>query len=508
MGTQKLDIYNGQKVDIAKIPIYDEESFRNEIITNCREASRIAGLFGMPDENGGVRIIAILGKDEDSDLGLLSLRISKDKPFYKSLTPDLPEAHWFEREIAEQYAITPVNHPWLKPVRYHKNYRNVPDIWHGIGDQPISGEYPFYKLKGHESHEVAVGPVHAGVIEPGHFRFQCHGEEIIHLEIQLGFQHRGIEKMMEEVSFERAILIAEAIAGDTVIGHTSAYCQLLESLSDTLISPRADALRAIALELERLACHSGDIGFLSADIGFLPIASYFGRIRGEFLNMLLLISGSRFGKSFCRPGGVLFDIDEKMKADLSARLENLKKEIIDLEDVLFSKPSVLSRFEGVGIISETTAKELGLVGPVARASGLGRDVRTDYAFGMYRFSHLPMTTVTSGDVFARAQLRWLEMQRSMDFILDLLNELPKGEICKPLKPLKPNKFALAMVEGWRGEIMHAAFTGNNSEFTRYKIKDPSFHNWMALAMAVRGAQISDFPLCNKSFNLSYCGHDL
>ena len=508
MVLRKFCIRNGQSWHLNQVPLYESEIFRNEVLEECRSGSRIVNLFGTLEESGDVRMSAMTSKDDDARISLFSVKISKDSPVFKSLTPELPEVQGFEREIAEQFAVTFEGHPWFKPLRYHQNYRKVPDLWPGIQEKPIPGSYSFYRVNGEEVHEVGVGPVHAGIIEPGHFRFQCHGEEILHLEIQLGYQHRGIEKMMEEGPMERAVLLAESIAGDTVIGHVMAYCNLIESLSGCVIFPRAEALRAVALELERLSNHIGDLGALGTDIGFLPTAAYFGRLRGEFLNMLMELSGNRYGRSFCRPGGVFFDLDPKMNDDFRGRLSVAKKELKELTDLFFSKPSVLARLEGVGIVSEQTAKELGLVGPAARACGLSRDVRTDHASGIYRFRHLPVSLASMGDVFARAQIRWLEAQRSLDFLLELLDQVPKGELCTNVPSLKSDQMALAMVEGWRGEIAHVAMTDTQSKIIRYKIKDPSFHNWGGLAMAARGAQISDFPLCNKSFNLSYAGHDL
>lgn len=505
---ERLSVRNGSCWDAAQVPSRDEKTFRHDVLEGCRTGARLVNLFAVLEEGGDVRLFALLGKDHEARLFLSSLRILKENPVFESLTPQLPEAHYFEREIMEQFAVKCEGHPWAKPVRYHSNYRNVADLWPGISQTPIPGDYPFFKMTGEEAHELAVGPVHAGIIEPGHFRFQCHGEEILHIEIQLGYQHRGIEKMMEEVSLEKAVLLAESIAGDTVIGHVLAYCSVIESLSSCAVSPRAEALRALALELERLSNHIGDLAALGTDIGFLPTAAYWGRWRGEFLNMLMELTGNRYGRSFCRPGGVLFDLGPPMNSDVRRRLSAAKKELKETADLFFSQPSVLARLEGVGIISEQTAQELGLVGPAARACGLSRDVRTDYASGMYRFRHLPISSVPTGDVFARAQIRWLEAQRSLDFLLELLNQIPKGELCVPVPALKPNKMALAMVEGWRGEIVHMAITDRRPGILRYKIKDPSFHNWSALAMAARGAQISDFPLCNKSFNLSYAGHDL
>ena len=280
MEQEEIHIRNGANFELGLVPVLKEDLFRRKVLEGCAQGARLVNLFGCPGNNGNVQIFATLGKDQKGEIVIFSMIIPYDRPSFQSLTPDLAQAHLFEREISEQFRITPDGHPWLKPVRYHSPQG-----------------YPFYRIDGEEAHEVAVGPVHAGIIEPGHFRFQCHGEEILNLEIQLGYQHRGIEKMMEEISLERAVLLAESIAGDTVIGHVTAYCNVIESLSDIEISPRAEAIRAIALELERLSNHVGDLGGLSTDIGFLPAAAYFGRLRGEFLNLLMELSGNRYGRS-------------------------------------------------------------------------------------------------------------------------------------------------------------------------------------------------------------------
>ena len=493
MEQQEFYVRNGQSWGSGSVPVLEEGPFRQRILEGCSHGARLVDLFGRL-EDGNIRVFAMLGMDQDGKISVFSMRVPSAKSCFRSLTLELPQAHLFEREMAEQFALTPLGHPWLKPVRYHADHRD--------------GDYPFYQAQGEEAHEVAVGPVHAGIIEPGHFRFQCHGEEILDLEIRLGYQYRGIETLMEGVSPEKAALLAESIAGDTVIGHATAYCNAIESLSDREISPRAGAIRAVALELERLSNHVGDLGALSTDIGFLPAAAYFGRLRGEFLNLLMELSGNRYGRSLCRPGGVLFDLDRKMAAGFRRRLLVARKDLKEISDLFFTRSSVLSRLEGTGVISNRTAKELGLVGPTVRACGCGLDVRTDYAFGMYRFLNIPISTVLSGDVYARAFIRWLESQRSIDFLLEVLNQVPEGELYLKAPSLKPDQMALSMVEGWRGEIVHVAMTDSHSRIARYKIKDPSFNNWAGLEMAVRGAQISDFPLCNKSFNLSYAGHDL
>ena len=299
-------------------------------------------------------------------------------------------------------------------------------------------------------HEVAVGPVHAGIIEPGHFRFQCHGEEVLNLEIQLGYQHRGIEKMMEELPAERMVLLAESIAGDTVIAHAMAYCNIVESLSDCEISPRAQAIRAVALELERLSNHVGRSGRIKYGYRVFAGGGVFWQAPGEFLNLLMELSGNRYGRSLCRPGGVLFDLDQEMAGDFRQRLFDRPERPQGNIQPLFASSSVLSRLEGTGTVSTQAAQELGLVGPAARACGRGLDVRTDYASGMYRFHHIPISTVPSGDVYARALIRWLESQRSIEFLLDVLNQIPDGDLCAPVSALKSGSYGDSHGRGVEG----------------------------------------------------------
>lgn len=496
-----LGLRNRRAVPLGTVPWEPVERFRAGVIGAVQEGWRLAAYFGLPEAGGAVRILAVLADDRRGELGAIGTVVGER---YPALTPDCPEASYFERELAEQCAVTPEGHPGPNPVRRHP-----PDHSSFSGAHlPDRGIYAFSHLAGEGVHEVAVGPVHAGVIEPGHFRFQAHGEEVLRLDLMLGYQHRGVELLLERHGRDRAVLIAESIAGDTVIGHAEAYCSALEALGRSRKTPRAQAIRGIALELERLANHIGDLGALAADIAYQPAAAYFGRMRGECLNILMALSGNRLGRGLIRPGGVLFDLPPAMAGEFSDRLQRLRGELAPVADLMLANASVQARLEGVGRLSREQGLALGVVGPVARACDIARDVRHDHPYGLFRFAHVPVSTAWAGDALARTLVRWLEIQRSLDFVVEQLASVPKGAIRVECGALRPDELAVAMSEGWRGEIMHIAVTGPEGRIRRHKVVDPSFHNWPALAAAMPGNQISDFPLCNKSFNLSYAGHDL
>jgi Ni,Fe-hydrogenase III large subunit len=499
---------NGRAIPRAALPELPPGELLGAIGEAARAGLRVAAFFAMADPDPeAVGLVVVLADDRQGRLHLGRARVLGE--VFESLTPTCPQVHLFEREIAEQFGLRAHGHPWFKPVRYHRSQRPDHQPFTGPGgEDPLVGVTDFYRVEGDEIHEVAVGPVHAGIIEPGHFRFQCHGENVFHLEISLGYQHRGVENAMLGGPSQRSIHYAETLAGDTSVGHATAYCQVVEALAKCQKTPRAQALRGIALELERLANHVGDLGALASDIAFLPTASYCGRLRGDFLNMTATLCGSRFGRGMIRPGGVGFDVDGPIVRDLLARLDEAERDTTSAVELLWDTPSVMARLEDTGLVARELADELGMVGPAARASGLSRDVRHDHPSGIFRFAHVPVSTWSTGDVFARAYVRWLEVQRSIDFVREQLRNLPPGSVRTSVGNLAPDQIAVALAEGWRGELCHAALTDGTGRFERYKIVDPSFHNWTGLALALRGQQISDFPLCNKSFNLSYCGHDL
>jgi Ni,Fe-hydrogenase III large subunit len=497
-------ILNGQAIPMREVPELALGPFREAILEGTRGGARLACLCATSD----LRLFAVLADDAEQRLRVAWTRLVE--PRYPSLTAECPQAHLFEREIAEQFGILPEGHPWFKPVRYHLPWSDRPSPW-GRHEDSLPAVMDFFKVSGEEVHEVAVGPVHAGVIEPGHFRFQCHGETVFHLEIALGFQHRGIERALQGGPHALSLKQAETACGDSSIAHGWAYCRLLEALAGVEVSPRTDRVRGVALELERAANHVGDLGALSGDVGFLPTASFCGRIRGDWLNLSAEVCGSRLGRDWLRPGGLRHDLDPAMANGLLPRLAQTWADTRDAVELMWGAASVLIRFEVAGRLEPTQAREIGLVGVPARACGVDLDVRRDHPFGPYRAFPVPISLAESGNVHSRAWVRWRELIQSQGFLSEALEALTESDPdprVGPLPPLAADSLCVSMTEGWRGEVLHLALTDDCGRFARYKIVDPSFHNWFGLALALRGEQISDFPLCNKSFNLSYCGHDL
>ncbi|MDD9305156.1 MAG: hydrogenase [Desulfobacter sp.] len=503
MTTAFLNISNGEKIDRNLIPHLSFDALSENALKIVKEGGKVVQFFAYKEKDK-LKFLTVLRTQTQILVG------GCDAPqTYPCLTQECEPFHLFEREIAEQFGIRPEGHPWLKMVRYHPNSQGRDDVFGNDYTQDIPGNYPYYQVDGDEIHEVAVGPVHAGVIEPGHFRFNCIGERVLHLEIQLGYQHRGVENLLNNVTAKRLPILAENIAGDTTIGHGLCMAQAVEALTSVEPDRGAKIIRVIALELERLANHIGDLGALSGDVAFLPPANYFGRIRGDFLNLSLLLCGNRFGKGLVRPGGVRFDLNNEVRQTLTERLAELRPQVEHVMELLFGASTVRARFEECGTVSTHDAEKLGLVGPAGRACGIPYDARRCFPTEHYGRINIPENKKPNGDVYDRARVRYDEILQSMSIIEALIFEPVETQCVEGTGfDLDPSSFAVTINEGWRGEISHAVLTDETGKILRYKVKDPSFHNWNGLAMSLRDTGISDFPLNNKSFNLSYCGFDL
>lgn len=476
---------NNQRINLLDIPEINFEALRAQLsATNLR----VIAFFGA-DWGQNIKLFVALSDDEKGEILLTSSLFDKNTKEYESITKDNHQYHLFEREFYEQFGIKPQGHPWLKPVR--KNLDN----------------YDFFKMDGEEIHQVAVGPIHAGVIEPGHFRFMCQGEKVYNLEIMLGYQHRACEDLLIK---EPSNQLAESICGDSVIAYNMAYSQVMESLSNTTISTKAKLIRRIALEMERIAIHIGDMGAIMGDIAYLMGKEVYAVTRTLVINTMLEISGSRFGRGLITVGGVNFDIDKNLSQKIIEVLSGVKKTVKKMTQAALISSTVRSRLEKTGIISTETAQELGLVGLIARSCGLTIDSRYDFCDEFYQDLEKKSFKATN-DAYSRFKIRYKEIKESISFVKKLLKKLEdvKDEtIYTASNSLIPNSFAISIVEGWRGEVVHIATTNEQGELTRYKIKDASFNNWYGLSMAMRNNGISDFPLCNKGFDLSYCGFDL
>ncbi len=516
METKFHAITNGEAIDRNDIPHLPFTEFRDEALALVAEGGKVVQLFGtaavdgaLPDgalPDGLLPTIAVMRLEDQLWVAATDLPET-----YASLTQEAEVFHLFERELAEQFGVTPEDHPWLRMVRYHPNYADRPDVFGNDYAVDIPGNYSYYAVAGEEIHEVAVGPVHAGVIEPGHFRFNCIGERVLNLEISLGFQHRGIEPMLPGATAGRRQLLVGTIAGDTSAAHSLCHAHAIEALAlaDLSVSTPDQMVRTAALELERLANHTGDLGALSGDVAFLPPANYCGRMRGDLLNMTLWFCGNRFSRGLVVPGGVGMDLEPVDSETVLGRLTELKPQLEHVIDLIFTTSTVRARFDGCGRVSHEDAQHLGLVGPAARASGMDYDARRVFPTEHYTQIDVPKCQPFTGDVYARARVRADEIIASVALLQDLL---PKIKSTKSTAvqdhALAPSSLVVTLNEAWRGEVSHCVLTDAQGKIERYKIKDPSFHNWNGLAMSLRDTGISDFPLNNKSFNLSYCGHDL
>jgi Ni,Fe-hydrogenase III large subunit len=496
-----INIYNHQSVPLDSIPELNYNSFfetNTALVENHHERHCVL-YFGFR-ENKSIRLLCCIADDNDHDIKISS-SVVKEDAVINAFSANNLSFEKFEREIHENFGINYTDHPWLKPVRYSENRADK---------SSTIANYPFYNIDSEELHEVGVGPVHAGIIEPGHFRFVCNGEQILHLEIQLGYQHRGVEQLfLEKKKLIQRTILAESISGDSVIGHTSAFSFLFESLGGIVPGREILYSRTLAQEVERIAIHTGDLSGICTDIAYQLGSSVFGRLRTPVINFFQEWCGNRFAKGLIRTGYNPYPFNKTLADRLISVLDAFEPDFIEMNSELSKLPSSLSRFERTGMLSYDQLLSIGTVGMSARMNALNRDIRISHPYGLYNeIKHEPVIK-HHGDVYSRVQIRKQEVLQSIAYIRQLLDQVPEtGTVQYPPFVFRPNSFGISLTEGWRGEICHACITDENGEILIYKIKDPSFHNWLALALAVRNNEISDFPVCNKSFNLSYCGHDL
>ena len=492
---------NNQTIPLASIPELDYNSFRETIVLSLMKESQYhcVNYFGFPHKNK-IKLICCIANDELNSINISSSVVDAKQPL-PSFSKHNLVFEKFEREIHENFGIAYTDHPWLKPVRYPFNRFNK---------NSTVADYPFFTIESEELHEVGVGPIHAGIIEPCHFRFICNGEQILHLEIQMGYQHRGIEQLfLQKKKLLQRITLAENIAGDSVAGHTVAFVNLWESLCKYQPGGDLQLARTIALELERVAMHTGDLSGICTDVAYQLGSAVFGRLRTPLINYFQKWCGNRLAKGLIRAGKTNFPFTRKLASELTILLDEYEKDFEGISEELFSLPSALARFEKTGVITTAQAATIGTVGMSARMSSVNRDIRSSHPHDLYtELNHQPVIK-HHGDVYSRAQIRKEEIRQSIRYIRQLLQNIPQeNNNPEQLSSPQPNSFTISLVEGWRGEICHCAITDDTGELIHYKIKDPSFHNWLAMALAVRNNEISDFPICNKSFDLSYCGHDL
>jgi Ni,Fe-hydrogenase III large subunit/Ni,Fe-hydrogenase III component G len=442
----------------------------------------------------------------------VTARVGVDTVF-PSLATRSFAASRFEREIQDLFGLVPTDHPDPRRLALHQFW---PEGYHPLrrdaaprADVVDDGRaFPFRRVEGPGIFEITVGPVHAGIIEPGHFRFSVHGETIVNLETRLGFVHKGTEKLFETLPLSRAPELAERISGDTSVGHALALCQALERLAGGDPPPRALWLRVVLLELERLYNHVGDVGMILNDTGYAFGHAHCFRLRERLLRLNARLTGHRLLRGAVVPGGVAGSLASADLERAAREIDRIVGEFVDVARLSLDNTMVLERLLGTGRLTNRTARDMQVVGMVARASGIDADARRDAPFAAYGALRVHVPVYDTGDVWARTMVRIEEARQSAALIGEAAHRAPTGPACGPLEPLRAGADASGLAEGWRGPIWHWVLAGDANTLSRVKVVDPSFRNWPALEYAVLNNIVPDFPLCNKSFNLSYSGNDL
>ena len=431
------------------------------------------------------------------------------EPDFPSLTPVIPAAAWYEREIHDLFGLIPIGHPDLRPLVLHENWpRGVYPLRKDFLPAVLSVsqeslEYPIPQVSGHGVFEVPVGPIHAGIIEPGHFRFSQAGENVINLEAKLFFTHRGIEKSVEGLSFDEALFRVERICGACSVSHALSYSQAIENLGKVEVPLRAQYLRVLTAELERLYNHVGDIGNLCAGMGFAVGVSNGARLKELLMRLNEILFGNRFLRGMVVPGGVRQDMTPELIGEIKKMLIMLEQDFAEIIALLKDNDAFLDRLNTTGVLDHDVALDLAVVGVAARASGVVRDVRKDAPYAAYSNMQFAVAVEKNGDAAARLWVRAEEVKQSVQIIWQVLDDLPGGTLITSIPEIKPYTFAFSLTESPRGANCHWIMTGENNRIYRLFVRSASYPNWMAVPSTVPGNIIPDFPLINKSFELCY-----
>jgi Ni,Fe-hydrogenase III large subunit/Ni,Fe-hydrogenase III component G len=464
-------------------------------------------------DKGVFEIHYLFANDRDNWFLHATEELATSRPTIVSMATFYYPASRFEREIADLFGIKAVRHPDTRPLVRHAFWPE--DYFPLLKDSAPPDDFkddgkpfPFQQVSGEGVYEIPVGPIHAGIIEPGHFRFSVVGETVIDLKIRLYFTHKGTEKLFEGRLPAEGVELAERISGDTTIGHSLAYCQALEALSATEVPARARFLRVILLEMERLYNHIADFGMIANDVGFSFANAHCSRLRERLLRLNKQLTGNRLLRGGIVPGGVGNDLPKGIA--LPAELDAILYDFNEVVNICFRNSILMDRLIGTGTLTNKTATDHGVLGFVARASGIDFDARRDHPFAAYNELQYPckVSVYLAGDVYSRALIRVDEARESVNLIREAFHNLPPGRLSTPLNPLPAFEPAFGIVEAWRGAILHWVMADGEGRMYRVKIKDPSFVNWPALSFALLKNIVPDFPVCNKSFNQSYSGNDL
>jgi Ni,Fe-hydrogenase III large subunit/Ni,Fe-hydrogenase III component G len=463
-------------------------------------------------QDGAFHLYYVFALDAAHGFFILRVPVSAAQPQFTSLTNALPAVNWQEREIQDMFGLKLEGHPNPRRCALHDDWPEVYPLRKDFGLHtvlpPFTGErHKFREVEGEGVFQVPVGPVHAGIIEPGHFLFSVAGEPVLYLQIRLFYTHKGTEKLFENMPVTHGVRLAESISGDSSFAHATAFCHAVERLASVEAPPRGRALRTVCLELERVYNHIADIGAMATDVAFVVANAHAMRLKERVLRLNDQLTGNRLLRGMAALGGVRSDWDAAQIEAIRRFVVELRPEFDSLVSMIRESSSTRDRLETTGILKSETAHDLGVVGIAGRASGIDRDLRRDFPHAAYDGLSFTVPVYREGDVLRRMQVRIDEVQAALTIIQQVVATLPGGPTRVAVPTLPANQVALGYVEGWRGEIFHWIRTDETGRLARCKIKDPSLQNWPALSEAILGNIIPDFPVVNKSFNLSYSGTD-